>query len=130
MSEDISKILKMIEEGKITAEQGMELMRAIEGRGTDVNAEESGAGKGEEGMKASAFCIYVTDGEKEEVKVRIPKGLISCITKFVPKGMSGDVKTGETDIDISALLKDLENCTCGEVISVNRGGKKLKICCE
>ncbi|OGL41605.1 MAG: hypothetical protein A2161_10505 [Candidatus Schekmanbacteria bacterium RBG_13_48_7] len=129
MNEELARILKMVEEGKLTADQAAELINALETnkQATDVPKAETGDKK----AKATAFCIYVTDGEKKkEVKVKIPKGMVSCIGKFVPKGMAGKVTTDDTEIDLSELLKELENCACGEVISVDKGGKKVRICCE
>jgi len=130
MSEEISKILKMIEEGKLTAEQGKQLIDALGSKkgssGETVSEDTAGSVK----KKARTVCIYVSDGDKKEVEVRIPKGLVSCIGKYIPKGMSGKVADEDINIDLSELMKDLENCECGDIISVNKEGKKVRICCE
>jgi hypothetical protein len=130
MNEEIIKILKMIEEGKITADQGAELIKAIEVKQKDMDNAAAGINNAGEKKKATAFCIYVSDGDKKEVKVKIPRGLVSFVSKFIPKGMEGKVEANDTEIDLSELLKELENCACGEVISIDKEGKNVRICCE
>jgi hypothetical protein len=132
MEEEVAKILKMIEEGKITAEQGAELLEAL---GQEKDPAKAGAGKTDpedEKKKSSMFCIYVTDGDKKEVKVKVPKGLVGCIGKFIPKGMSAKIITEDKETDLSEFLKAFDDCGCGcgEILSVDKDGKKVRICCE
>jgi len=60
-SEERKKILQMVEEGKISAEQAATLMRALEDDSAEIEVFEAGAGPGDERGDASKF---------EEVKAR------------------------------------------------------------
>ena len=130
MDEEVVKILKMIEEGKTTAEQGAELLEALKTEGGAGDEGDSESTETEEKPRGAMFCIHVTDGEKKEVKVKIPKGLVGCIGKFIPKGMSAKIITDDMETELSDFLKGFEDCGCGEIVSVDKDGKRVKICCE
>ena len=69
MDEDRMRILKMLEEGKINAEEAAKLLEALGGR-----AETGPAGKGE---RARWFRVRVTDTKtgRKKVNINIPLGL-------------------------------------------------------
>ena len=78
-SEERMQILKMIEDGKITASDGAELLRALD---RDVNAKPSEPLKG--ASTPRWFRVRVTDLStgKSKVSVNIPMGLVNVGMKM------------------------------------------------
>lgn len=81
-AEERMQILRMIEEGKITASEGAELLRALD---------KSGKGKSQEPLKGSSsprwFRVRVTDTKsgRNKVNVNIPMGLVNVGIKMGAK---------------------------------------------
>ena len=79
LKEERMQILKMIEEGKISASEGAELLRAID---QDTNARESSPLKG--ASEPRWFRVRITDTVtgKNKVNVNIPMGLVNVGMKM------------------------------------------------
>jgi hypothetical protein len=79
LKEERMQILKMIEEGKISATEGAELLRAID---QDTNARESSPLKG--ASEPRWFRVRITDTVtgKNKVNVNIPMGLVNVGMKM------------------------------------------------
>jgi hypothetical protein len=120
MNDEIKRVLKMVEEGKIKADEGAKLIEAIESSTVssgwiDLNSEEaqpSGDPDQEPpvtGKKPSWLYIMV-DGRcgvnrtKNNVRVRIPIKLARWGLKFVPRSAQAEMKKefGE-DFDFKQL---------------------------
>lgn len=83
MTEERIKILEMIQDGKITAAEGMELLKALE----EVPAQ---AAAGSEAVAATGLrClrIRVTSGSNQKVNANIPLGLVKVAAKFAGMGL-------------------------------------------
>lgn len=128
MESEVAKILSMIENGKITAEQGAELLRAL---GKERVEETPRAAGGATGSGRPRYVgIHITDDD-DKVDVKIPFGLVSCVEKFVPKGIIAKVRAGDQEIDLAEFVDKLRSETCGEILSVDaQDGTRIKICCE
>jgi hypothetical protein len=106
-AEERLQILKMVAEGKITAEQGADLLEAVD-KTADSQAEPPGG-------EAKWFRVRVTDltSGKPKVNVNIPLGLVSVGVrmgaKFAPE-MSG--------IDIDEILRAVREGTQGRIVDV------------
>ena len=108
-AEERMKILKMIEEGKISAEEGAKLLAALsEGRrgpGGTSTSRTAGAGRW--------LRIRVTDiaSGRSKASVQIPLGLIDAGMKigahFAPEGM-----------DMSAVMDAVRSGVTGKIIDV------------
>ncbi|MEQ8175685.1 MAG: hypothetical protein ABRQ26_11525 [Syntrophomonadaceae bacterium] len=77
MSQEKLRVLELIQEGKVNAEQGMELLQAME----------SGAKETPSGNSDRVFRVKV-DGDKTKVNVNIPMRLVRVASKFVGLGMN------------------------------------------
>ena len=77
------KILQMIQDGKITPEQGIELLNAFETSKTEKQKIEEET-RGVENSNPQWLRIVVTDlsSGKKKVNVRLPAGLINTGTRF------------------------------------------------
>ena len=79
-TEECLQILKMIEEGKISAAEGAELLRALDTKGDKVQAQEP--------MKGASsprwFRVRVTDvnSGRNKVNINIPMGLVNVGIKM------------------------------------------------
>lgn len=79
MSEDKIKVLEMIQEGKISAKEGMELLQALE------NVSQTGISSHSEGKHSLRIRVK---GDKTNVNVNVPLALIRATSKFMTFGMS------------------------------------------
>ncbi len=79
-TEERLQILKMIEEGKISAAEGAELLRALDNKGEKIQAQEP--------MKGASsprwFRVRVTDVNtgRNKVNINIPMGLVNVGIKM------------------------------------------------
>ncbi|MGE5545102.1 MAG: SHOCT-like domain-containing protein [Bacillota bacterium] len=79
MSEDKLKVLEMIQEGKISAKEGMELLQALE------NVSQTGISSHSGGKRSLRIRVK---GDKTNVNVNVPLALIRATSKFMTFGMS------------------------------------------
>lgn len=77
MSQEKLRVLELIQEGKVNAEQGLELLQAME----------SGTKETPSGNSDRVFRVKV-DGDKTKVNVNIPMRLVRVASKFVGLGMN------------------------------------------
>lgn len=78
MSTDKLKVLEMIQEGKISAGEGLELLQALDMCPKDTPA------PGDE----NRFFRVKVNGDKTKVNVNIPLRLVRVASKFLGKGMN------------------------------------------
>ena len=147
MNEEIMRILKMVEEKKITAEQGAKLIEAVEsstatGDWIDLNEPPKDEGFEEalkklpDGVKPKWLYIMVDGGEhrhgkNKRVRVRIPIKLARLALKFVPKSAQSELKKefGE-DFEFSQISEILDELPVGEdLVNVvdEEGGENVRI---
>jgi len=100
MSEERSRILQMLAEGQITAEEAERLLEALDGGA--VEAELVGR-KG----PARLLRIYINDPDGTEVKVNLPLALARFALKFIPKEQQQQIS--EAGFDIDELLASLRS---------------------
>jgi hypothetical protein len=78
MGTDKLKVLEMIQEGKISTAEGLELLQALDADKKNVPVQ-SGQDR---------FLRVKVDGEKTKVNVNIPLRLVKVASKFMGMGMS------------------------------------------
>ena len=139
MDERRKKILNMLAEGKISAEEAEKLLDAIENIKSETNDSKSSEG----GKKPKFFCVRVDSDnpDKEQVNIRIPLLLIKAGVKFhslIPgharhrvsgalhdKGFDFNLKDMDSK-QLDEILKSLQECC----IDVEKDNEKVKIYCE
>lgn len=107
MQEEIKKVLELLEEGKITKEEAVELIKAI--KSSDISGEKIDESKISNGKRT--FRVLVTKNGKKEVEVSIPFGIVKfglAIAKKMGKN-SLDVNGKEIPIDIDKLSEVLKD---------------------
>jgi predicted hydrocarbon binding protein len=121
-NEERMQVLKMIEKGQITADEGARLLEAIEAASAKGQAEGSPT-------SPRWFRVHVTDLRtgKSKVNVNIPMGLVNVGmrmgAKFAPE-MNG--------VDVEKLVQAIKEGVHGKVIDVEdeEGGEHVEIYVE
>ena len=117
MSEEKMKILRMLEEGKITAEDAMKLLSTIE-----QGDENKGKGK--------KLRVRVTDRQtnKPKVNLTIPVGLAKVVAKFIPS--KAKQKLEREGIDIDSVLSQIVSENVGKIVDVESEDEYVEISIE
>lgn len=105
--DETMRILKMVEEGTVTAEQAAELMAAMH---VDLPAPQTAAARS--GYDKKMFRIIV-DGAGDKVKVQFPVGAIRKILKA-----TGKLPIPEKDlegVDLSSMMDAVSECLDDEI---------------
>ena len=102
------RILKMVEEGTITAEQGTELLSAMN---LNPPAQQMPAGKS--GYDKKMFRVIVDSPAGDKVKVQFPVGAIRKILK-----VTGKLPIPEESlqgVDLSSMMDAISECLDDEI---------------
>jgi hypothetical protein len=112
------QILKMIENGIVSAEEGARLLEALEGPSSDP--------KSASGKSARWFRVRVTDTQtgKDKVNMNIPLGLVNVGMRMGAK-FAPDV----AGADVQELLRAVRLGVQGKVIDIqsNEDGERVEI---
>lgn len=151
MSNEKMKILEMIQEGKLTAAEGMDLLKAIEDGSSDEatsTSNQNALAKRE--MSSSAygdrFLRVRVVGEKTlKVNVNVPFSLIHSASKlvvyamsFVPAEKRMELEQKGLDLhalDVEGLVRLVEESVDGKIVDVEvadpqEGRIKVEVCVE
>ena len=113
MNEERKRILQMLAEGQITAEEAARLLEALE----DVSQEQT-----ERRPKAARLLrVYVHDpDDATEVKVNLPLALARFALKFIPEEQR--LQIAEAGFDLDELLASLKSETPeGRLVELEQG---------
>ena len=102
------RILKMVEEGTITAEQGAELMSAMH-----INQQELPSAIATSSYDRKMFRIIVDSVAGDKVKIQFPVGAVRKILKA-----TGKLPIPEKDlqgIDLSGIMDAVSECLDSEI---------------
>ncbi len=148
MSSEKMKILEMIQEGKLTAAEGMDLLKAIEEGSSSKEPEritENGLAK-KELLSGERFLRVRVVGEKAlKVNVNLPLSLVRYASKlivyamsFVPADKRAELEQKGLDLqelDVEGLARILEETLDGKIVDVEvedptEGRIKVEVCVE
>jgi hypothetical protein len=120
MQEDRMQILKMLEEGKITAEEAARLMDALQ---ASCETEE----KPQTGRR---LLIKVTDAKtgKKKVNLKIPIGLARIAAKFVPP--KAKQKLAQEGVDVDEVMAQVFAGNVGKIVDVESDEENVEITIE
>ncbi|WP_240986710.1 SHOCT-like domain-containing protein [Acididesulfobacillus acetoxydans] len=160
MNEEKLKVLEMIQEGKISAAEGMELLKAFDegqdgepylgqrraGSAPKDQAQDQETHGGATSSAAEHFLrVRVTGDKSNKVNVNIPFSLIKSASKlaryalaFIPAEARAEMeKKGldPYDINIEELVRLLEQGTDGKLVDIEtedeyQGKVKVEVCVE
>ena len=124
MGDELGKILKMIESGVITSEDGQALIKVIDTAHRKVN-------EVNQGMTGRFLHINVDSHDKEEeevIEINIPLNLARSVLKmgFIQKQIKEQTRTGiEPDLDEMIDLLNLDSI--GDLITIDRNSVNVRI---
>lgn len=149
MNSEKMKILEMIQEGKLTATEGLELLKAIEEGNSPKDTTqiiEKGLVKKEMLATGERFLRVRVVGEKTlKVNVNVPLSLIRSASKlvvyamsFVPADKRAELEQKGLDLqalDVEGLARILEETLDGKIVDVEvadpvEGRIKVEVCVE
>ncbi|MBU5591820.1 hypothetical protein KQI89_08580 [Clostridium sp. MSJ-4] len=110
MREEVLRVLKMVEEGKITSEKASELIEALN---KSVEPKEvSKINFSDEKM----LKVKVLSGEEDKVNIQLPVNFIKAVIgscKKVPLNIEG-----MENVDVDMLLSAIDNGLTGKIVDV------------
>lgn len=117
------QILKMIEEGKITSEEGIKLLEALDDTPNTIPVETN---------KAKWIKIKVFEPEdKTNVDVTIPVSLIDIAMKIANKVSPDFNKYGLSENDISGIFDSIKSGASGKIVDIkSESGEVVEIIVE
>lgn len=125
MREEMVKVLKMVEEGKITADQAAELIKAGN-LDEEPGTASAPAGRG----KWLKIRVYDLNSNKTKVNVSIPLALVSVGLKL---GMKfGPHKEDLKGVDLNEIMQMIQSGVEGKLVDVvdDESGEKVEIYVE
>ena len=108
MSEDRLQILKMIENGTISADDGLKLLDAVSGKTEETISSKSNP------KSVKWVRVVVTDEMKSKtVDIKLPSSLFKIFGTKIIKGLDTD-----TDIDMDEILELIRSGVEGELVNI------------
>jgi hypothetical protein len=80
---DVAKILNLVAEGKLSAQEADEILAALNAREAGASPDATGAPKAQPG-KTTHLRIEVTDGGRHVVNLRVPLNIAGWASSFLP----------------------------------------------
>jgi hypothetical protein len=124
LKEERMQVLRMLEEGKINAEEAAQLLAALE---IGDSQEKTSSGANQSTAKRRWMRIRVTDGAtgKHRVNVNLPLGVANAVMKvgsrFVPE---------LRDLDLDEVVMSLGNEAQGKIVEVDEDNERVEIFVE
>ena len=113
-SEERLKVLKMVQEGKITPEMAAELLKTLDASSRKVPAEETkGTYPGREGARFFRVRVTDTDTGRTRVNVRLPLGMVNAGVRMGMR-FSPEVE----GLDAAKLAEALASGKTGQIMDV------------
>ena len=127
MSDEISRVLTMVEEGKLSKEKAAELIDVLQGKGNQVDLNK----RTSTSYLNKMLKIRVTSENGDNVNVNLPIKLIKAVLK-VGTNIAKMIPESEKyvkDIDVELLIEAIENELDGQIVDVTsaKGDKVLVI---
>jgi DUF4097 and DUF4098 domain-containing protein YvlB len=127
MSNEISRVLTMVEEGKLTKEKAAELIEVLQEKGNQVDVNKRASNS----YLNKMLKIRVTSEDGDNVNVNLPIKLINAVLK-VGTNIAKMIPESEKyvkDIDVELLIEAIENELDGQIVDVTsaKGDKVLVI---
>ncbi|AMC07788.1 SHOCT-like domain-containing protein [Turicibacter sp. H121] len=124
MSEELIRVLKMIESGVITSEEGQKLIQAMqksEQKVARVNSHPIG-------RFLRLDILSTEEGEKETVQINFPLNLAKAVLKMGIVQKQLNAKVGENvNLDIEEILALIDSEVMGDLMTIDTKDSKIRI---
>ncbi|MDE5054066.1 hypothetical protein NQZ71_23410 (plasmid) [Niallia taxi] len=129
MSDEISRVLTMLEDGKLDKEKAAELIDVLHGKGNQVNLSKPNSNS----YLNKMLKIRVISEEGDNVNVNLPIKLIKAVLN-VGTSIAERIPQSEKyvkDIDIELLIDAIDNELDGQIVDVSTAnGDKVLVTIE
>ncbi|HHY48052.1 MAG TPA: DUF2089 domain-containing protein [Firmicutes bacterium] len=119
MSEEKRQILRMLQEGKISIDEAMKLLDAVD--------EEKPAPTGTS-RSGRMLRVRVEEEGKTKVNVNIPLALAKVALKLIPKSAMRDIE--EQNIDLEEIISTVTDTTMGKIVDIVDEDTKVEVFVE
>jgi len=108
---EVAKILQLVAEGKLTAQEADEILAALNAREATAasDAAQATASAASQAKKTTHLRIEVTDGGRQVVNLRVPINIAGWASSFLP---------GLSDQDSDRIRGAVESGTRGTILDV------------
>ncbi len=107
MKDERMQILRMLEEGKVSSEEAFQLLSTLEQKPAPSTTSIAGRNK--------FLRIKVQEGgDRTRVNVNVPMSLVKIVQRFIP----AKVKSEFPDLDLEAIVQDIEQGAQGKIVEV------------
>lgn len=129
LKEEKLQVLKMVEDGKITSQEGMNLLEALSGN--NGNKKEYVNNKSPKWFKVRIY----EPGNNNRVNVTIPLSLVNLgmkfANKFAPDFVPELENAGLSEEDIFEIFEEIKNGASGKIVDIeSENGEKVEIIVE
>lgn len=119
MSEERKRILQMLGEGKITADEAEGLLTALQEEKVKPSLRK----------EAKFLRVKVWEDGKDKVNVNIPLSLAKLAMKFIPSDAKATLD--QQEIDLAAILKEIQDSpSAGKIVEVEDGDSRVEVFLE
>lgn len=118
MTDERLQILRMVEEGKVSADEAVKLLEAL---GDDKGVAPASPRRGNRIIR-----IKVVEGDRTRVNVNLPLELARVALNFVPKDALRNHVGGEA-FDVDEIVRLLEEGLQGKIVDVDDGDTKVEV---
>ena len=124
MSEERIKILKMLEEGKITSEEASDLLEAID---DDGGEETKPVEMSKSYLKKYLKIRVYEENDDTKVNINIPIKLVKAGLSFAQRINSGVQGVEISGQQIETILEAIDQELEGEILNIETDGGKTKV---
>ena len=124
MQDEQMRVLKMVEEGKVSPEDGSRLLEAIRSKGART-------GSGLDGAGGRALRIHVVGDDGEKVNLTIPLALAKLAVSFLPQSaVQAMEREGITVDELKRLISNVEGTAPLEIVDIEADDARVRITIE
>ena len=129
MNDEISRVLTMVEEGKLDKDKAAELIDVLQGKGKQIDLNKRTSTNYLDKM----LKIRVTSEKGDNVNINLPIKLIKAVLK-VGTSIAERIPEAEKyvkDIDVELLIEAIENELDGQIVDITSAkGEKVLVTIE
>lgn len=121
MNEEIKSILKMVESGKISAEEGQKLIESIGKKDSEVTTNYVPS------TKKFIHIQVLDDDDDTKVNINFPLNLARTMLKLGTIKNQIKVNANDIDIDFDEIIRLIEDNAEGEIVNIESDSAKVRI---
>lgn len=124
MKEERLKILKMLAEGKVTAEEAAQLLETLDEMKPAAGTEPAKKGK------TLRIRVYEGDLNEPKVNVNVPLPWVKGLAGFVLPKIEEKLKAKGYQVDINQMMETIASGQTEKIVDIKDGTEKVEIYVE